>query len=243
MMQTRCISLAIMYFLFCVPALFADTKENFGYNCLLRLTDKTSDEKFVALTFDDGPSRSITPKILEILNRAGVKATFFVLGNNVKHSPDIVRLLDNSGHEIGNHSYSHPNLPRQSKSSVESELKRTNDELAKLNISPVWFRPPYGNSNATVKNSAANHDMHTVFWSLDSKDWKRLSPETLKRRILKQTQSGEVILLHDIHSNTLRALPGIIDGLKAMGYRFVTMSEWYEILKERSYPKQLLCNS
>ncbi|MEN8237490.1 MAG: polysaccharide deacetylase family protein [Pseudomonadota bacterium] len=221
---------------------FADTKENFSYTCLERLTHKKSSNKFVALTFDDGPSRSITPKILKILNEKGVKATFFVLGRNVKNNPEIVRSLRDSGHEIANHSYSHANLRKRSSTSIEDELQKTNAELAKLEILPGWFRPPYGSSNSTVKNKAFAQNMHTIFWSLDSKDWKRPNPETLKQRVLDRTQPGEVILLHDIHRNTLKALPGIIDGLQTRGYTFVTISEWYDRLKNITPTRQLLCS-
>lgn len=223
---------------------FARTKENFGYTCLERLTHRASPHgKFIALTFDDGPSRSITPEILKILNEKGVKATFFVLGRNVKNNPDIVRNIRDSGHEIANHSYSHANLRKRSTTSIANELKKTNDELAKLDISPEWFRPPYGSSNSTVENTASDYNMHTIFWSLDSRDWKRSSPEKLKQRILQRVQPGEVVILHDIHRNTLHALPGIIDGLKKQGYTFVTLSEWYNLLKETNPTQPLLCRN
>lgn len=221
---------------------FAEAKEHFSYTCLEGLTDDKSDDKFVALTFDDGPSKATTPEIMSILNENSIKATFFVLGSRVKAHPDIVLSLKKSGHEIANHSYSHPKLPEGSASSIAKELEETNDELAKLQIEPKWFRPPYGSFNATVKTVAFENDMHSILWSLDSKDWKRPSAEVLKQRILSKVESGEVILLHDIHKSTLKALPGIIDALKARGYTFVTLTEWYNKLQSRSPSQRLLCS-
>lgn len=233
----------IFTLLLCIGFPFlGESKEHFSYSCLEGLTDDKADDKFVALTFDDGPSKSTTPEILDILNDKGIKATFFVLGSRVKAYPDIVLSLKNSGHEIANHSYSHPKLPEGSASSIEKELEKTNDELAKLQIEPKWFRPPYGSFNATVKNVAFENNMHSILWSLDSKDWKRPSAEILKQRILSKVESGEVILLHDIHKSTLKALPGIIDALKAHGYTFVTLTEWHKKLQSRRPSQRLLCS-
>ena len=187
-------------------------------------------QKFCALTFDDGPDAKYTMQIMGILDSYGVKATFFVLGNQAQNRLDQVLALHNSGHEIANHSYSHPDFTKISTKQKRQELARLNGLLEPLGIRPKWFRPPYGAYNKTLLNIAASQGLETVLWTLDPKDWTRPGVDKIRRRVLSQTQSGEVVLLHSTNAQTVAALPGIIEGLRAAGFQFVTMSAWRKIV-------------
>lgn len=193
--------------------------------------------KFCALTFDDGPDKKYTMQIKGILDSYGVKATFFVLGNQAQNRLDQVLALHNSGHEIASHSYSHPDFTKISTKQKRQELSKLNGLLGPLGITPKWFRPPYGAYNKTAVNIAANQGLETVLWTLDPKDWAKPGVERIRQRVLTQAKSGDVVLLHSTNAQTVAALPGIIEGLRKKGFQFVTMSLWREIVTgQKSVP-------
>ena len=204
---------------------------------LLKKMPKT--KKFVALTFDDGPSKLTTPSILNVLKMYQIKATFFMLGQQADKNSNLVEQVIYAGHEIGNHSYSHPVLTKQSNALVHYELNKTQQILLKFSENIHWFRPPYGLSNAKVREYASEMGLYTVLWSVDSKDWKHSSRENLKARVLKDVKSGSVILFHDTKLLTVKALPDIIETLKLEGYEFVTMTEWLIRVQKINTPVQL----
>src|SRR5881409_2153820 len=185
------------------------------------------DEPYIALTFDDGPSATLTPKLLDLLAAHHIKATFFVIGENVAEHSEIVARAAREGHEIANHSWSHPNFAKMSEEGVRSQLRRTDDVIkSATGLRPTLLRPPYGSITAREKRWI--HDefgYQIILWDVDPYDWKRPGPAVVRNRILKETQPGSIVLSHDIHPGTIEAMPSTFDALEAKGFKFVTVSE------------------
>lgn len=183
------------------------------------------DEQVVALTFDDGPSRENTPRILEVLDREDVRATFFVLGDRAKKMPDLVAAIDEGGHDVGNHTWSHGSLRSMWASQIRDELRRTNDAVFDaIGRRPALFRPPFGRYAPSALPIVGELGMHVVLWSVDGEDWES-ETETTATRVVRDASAGDIILLHDRTATTAAALPSIIRGLRARGFRLVTVSE------------------
>jgi peptidoglycan-N-acetylglucosamine deacetylase len=199
---------------------------------------------YIAMSFDDGPSDKLTPKLLDLLAKHHIKATFFVLGENVTQYPEIVTRAAREGHEIGNHSWSHPNFAKMSDESVRSQLRRTDDAIKNaIGKSPTLCRPPYG--SITPRQKRWIHDefgYEIAMWDVDPFDWKRPGPTVVTNRIVKLTRAGSIVLSHDIHPGTIEAMPATFDELEAKGFKFVTVSELIAMetpeppKKERSIP-------
>jgi peptidoglycan-N-acetylglucosamine deacetylase len=185
------------------------------------------DGPYIALTFDDGPNATLTPKLLDLLAAHQMKATFFVVGQNAADHPDILRRAIREGHEIANHSWSHPNLARMSDESVRRELQKTDDAIfAAIGKHPTLLRPPYGSMTARQKRWI--HDdfgYRIIIWDVDPLDWKRPGPSVVCNRILKETRAGSIVLAHDIHPPTIEAMPATFDQLDRKGFKSVTVSE------------------
>jgi peptidoglycan/xylan/chitin deacetylase (PgdA/CDA1 family) len=194
------------------------------------------DGSYIAMTFDDGPSATLTPKLLDLLAAHHIKATFFVIGENVAEHPEIVARAAREGHEIGNHSWSHPNFGRMSDQGVRSQLQRTDDAIKNATGQrPTLMRPPYGSITAREKRWI--HDefgYRTILWDVDPLDWKRPGPAVVRSRILKETQPGSIVLSHDIHPGTIEAMPSTFDALEAKGFKFVTVSELIRMAKPKA---------
>ena len=185
------------------------------------------DGPYIAMTFDDGPSATLTPKLLDLLAIHHIKATFFVIGENVAEHPEIVARAAREGHEIASHSWSHPNLAKMSQESVRNQLQRTDDAIkSAIGKSPTLLRPPYG--SITEREKRMIHDefgYDIILWDVDPLDWKRPGPAVVRNRILKETRPGSIVLSHDIHPGTIEAMPSTFDELEAKGFKFVTVSE------------------
>ena len=183
----------------------------------------------VALTFDDGPNPPYTQQILNILQSRGVPATFFVVGQRVAANPEIVQAEVAAGYPVGNHSWSHPELSKLSEEEVQSELSRTSDILQEVaGYRPTVFRPPYGDYNQTVQNAASEENMELILWDNSPDDWRLPGAKVISERAISAAHNGSVILLHDgggDRSQTVAALPVIIDGLEARGFRFVSLGQ------------------
>ncbi|MEM9855661.1 MAG: polysaccharide deacetylase family protein [Pseudomonadota bacterium] len=181
----------------------------------------------VALTFDDGPHPTLTPILLDLLAARGMFATFYVVGDWVRRHPGLVARMLHEGHEIGNHSWSHPVLARLSDGGLLRELDDTTRAVYEVTGKvPVTMRPPYG--AMTSRQRALVHGsrkLPTILWSVDPQDWRRPGPQIVTRRILGAARPGAIILAHDIHSSTIRAMPATLDGLSARGLRTVTISQ------------------
>ena len=182
---------------------------------------------YIALTFDDGPSSNLTPRLLDILKARGIKATFFVLGQCVVANPDILKRAVAEGHEIGNHSWDHKALTKGGGSGVASEVNQTNAAIEQAGgKKPSLIRPPYGATNTTItKRLNEEFGLKVILWDVDPLDWKVRNSAHVSSEILKHTQAGSIILAHDIHPTTIDAMAETIDALKEKGFKFVTVSE------------------
>lgn len=190
---------------------------------------------FIAITFDDGPHASNTPRLLGMLSARGIKATFFCVGTNVARYPNIVRRIVADGHEMANHTWTHPKLSSLGDSGVRSELDRaTNGIVSITGMAPRMYRPPYGAITARQKQMImSEYGYPTILWSVDPQDWQRPGPAVVTSRILAATKPGGIILVHDIHPPSVDAMPATLDGLLARGYRFVTCSQLIAMGKGR----------
>jgi peptidoglycan/xylan/chitin deacetylase (PgdA/CDA1 family) len=197
------------------------------------------DGPYIAMTFDDGPSATLTPKLLDLLAAHHIKATFFVIGENVAEHPEIVARAAREGHEIANHSWSHPNLGKMSDEGVRRQLQQTDDAIKNATGKrPTLMRPPYGSITAREKRWIHDEfDYDIILWDVDPYDWKRPGPAVVRSRILKETRPGSIVLSHDIHPGTIEAMPSTFDELEAKGFKFVTVSELIRMAAARpSHP-------
>ncbi|WP_283571571.1 polysaccharide deacetylase family protein [Streptococcus agalactiae] len=182
-------------------------------------------EKEIRIAEKTVENEKTTPKALEILKRYNAKATFFVMGQSAVGHTDILQRMHAEGHEIGNHTWDHPNLTKLPAEKIKEEIHKTNDLIMKATgQKPVYLRPPYGATNATVKTVTGLKEM---LWSVDTEDWKNHNTQAMMTNIKKQLRPGGVILMHDIHQTTIDALPTIMDYLTTQGYYFVTVGELY----------------
>ncbi|MGX5214736.1 polysaccharide deacetylase family protein [Streptomyces violaceus] len=171
---------------------------------------------YVGLTFDDGPSGNTT-RLLDALRQNGLRATMFNQGQYAAANPSLVRSQVAAGMWVGNHSYTHPHLTRLSQAQIDSEISRTQQAVANAGGgTPKLFRPPYGETNATVKSIAARHGLTEIIWQVDSQDWNGASTDAIVQAAGRLT-NGQVILMHDWSANTLAAVPRIAQGLTARG--------------------------
>ncbi len=186
---------------------------------------KTS-EKVVALTFDDGPV-SHTATLLDMLKARKVKATFYVVGNMVRHRPQMLRRMISEGHEIGNHTVTHAILSKHSRDKVKRELQQAHDQIvAATGVAPKTMRPPGGGITKEQKKWVfAEFGYPTIMWSCDPMDWKKPGVSVVAQRTIQGASPGGILLLHDLHKSTVDAVPTILDTLLGQGYRFVTVSE------------------
>ena len=182
---------------------------------------------YIALTFDDGPHPKNTPRLLDILRARNVKATFYVIGRSVDLYPQVVRRTVAEGHEIGNHTQTHRLLSKLGDDEVRQELSRCRDAISRAaGVQPRTMRPPYGGFLQRQRELAhAEFGYPTILWSVDPLDWKKPGPSVVTSRILSGTTAGGIVLAHDLHSQTVDAMPATIDGLLRRGFRFVTVSQ------------------
>ncbi|MGC4939621.1 polysaccharide deacetylase family protein [Kribbella sp. DT2] len=182
--------------------------------------------KSVVLTFDDGPDPRYTPQILDILDRYGVKATFFVIGTEAKRHPELTRTLTQRGHSVQNHTWSHADLSKLSWSAFQRQVKDTDAQIhAAGGRTTDCLRPPYGARSALLDRRAASLGKRLVLWDVDSRDWTRPGQAAIEQRVATHVRDGSVILFHDGGGNraqTIAALPGILQLLKDSGFGFRT---------------------
>lgn len=186
-------------------------------------------KKKIALTFDDGPNREYTPRILKTLEKYKIKATFFVLGWRVYTFSDLILQMKQDGHEIGNHSYDHPYLNTLSAEEVRNQLTRTNTAIKKVaGIKVEIYRPPYASYNKTVLRIASELGLKLTLWTINPEDWSSPGKEIILTRILDAAEDGSIVLLHD-KKQTAEQLPALIETLKEQGFEFVGVSELLDI--------------
>ncbi|MFJ9741988.1 polysaccharide deacetylase family protein [Streptomyces sp. NPDC101166] len=176
----------------------------------------------IALTFDDGPSVPETAALLDHLARYKARATFFTVGQNVAAHPDLVRAEARAGHEVGNHSWNHPDLTKLTPEQIASQLNRTSAAIkAATGREPTLFRPPYGAVDSTVRSATS---LSPVLWDVDTEDWRYPDAAKVARIVIGKAQRNSVVLMHDIHPTSVAAVPQILRTLTARGYHFVTVS-------------------
>ncbi len=183
----------------------------------------------IALTFDDGPNPKTTFLLLETLEGKEVVATFFLIGENAEVYPELVKEIKRRGHEIGNHSYSHPNMSRSEPLKVIKEIRKTQRILEEITGDvPTLFRPPYGTMMLEDLVVLPRFGLKLILWTVDSKDWSGINGKQIEEIILGMTYSGSIIVCHEQCRSTIESLPRVIDVLRERGYEFVTVSEIIE---------------
>lgn len=193
-----------------------------------------TDQKVVALTFDDGPDPRYSEQIGQILADAGAKGTFFVMGRHAAAHPEVVQALIKQGHELGNHTWSHPSLRAKSPQTIRAELESTDRLLHDLGYTePIPFRSPYGHSWFTLPHVLKQRQQANVLWTVQMNDWKPEEPDVMMQLLAPKFGNGAIILMHDgdgesegaDRRNTVTLVQRILDQYQAQGYQFVTVSE------------------
>jgi peptidoglycan/xylan/chitin deacetylase (PgdA/CDA1 family) len=181
--------------------------------------------KCVALTFDDGPG-PYTDRLLGMLAAHHARATFFLIGQNIAGREATVRREVAGGHAIGDHTWTHPQLNRLSDQAIRSQLTRTLRGIRRATgDSTTLMRPPYGATDRRVGAVSRRLAMSQILWSVDTSDWRDRDAAIVAHRALSWVHRGDIVLMHDIHPTTVRAVPKILDGLAARGFTFVTVPE------------------
>lgn len=188
-----------------------------------------TDQKVIALTFDDGPDPTTTPLVLDLLARYHAHATFFVIGSEAERNPDLLRAIVATGHEIGSHSFSHRRVTRMSQATLAEELKLTAAVIDDAcGVKPIYFRPPdYALSPAAGK-TLSDHGYAIVLWDNDARDWERPGADRIAARVVENARPGGIVLMHDgggDRTQTVAALEITLQNLSGQGYRFLTLSE------------------
>lgn len=193
--------------------------------CLLPIPARAApDEKYVALTFDDGPSGRYTRELLDGLDKRNVKATFLLCGYRILQYPDLAQRIFVEGHEIGCHGFSHGNMKSMSRRQIAKEIIDT-QALLPEDCETVFLRPPGGCCSDGVRQVAQARQLAILSWSVDPRDWNCSNAITIERAVTQDVQDGDVILLHDMSDSSVQAALNIIDSLRAKGFVFVTASE------------------
>ena len=192
-------------------------------------------EKYVALTFDDGPSGQYTQRLLDGLAQRDVQATFLLCGYRLKEYPTIAQDIFDAGHEIGLHGYSHENMAKMTYNQLAREIQ-DNRALLPRGCKPVFLRPPGGNTGDVVVQAAKDAGLALLKWSVDPRDWATHDAAAVETAVVDTVRSGDVILLHDMCDCSVDAALAIVDRLQAQGFRFVTVTELARIKDARIQP-------
>ena len=187
--------------------------------------------KGIALTFDDGPDKEITAQILAILEKENIKATFFVIGNKIEENAALLKKINNEGHTIGNHSYSHNNqLTLYSTKKLKEDLIKCTQLIEEvIGKKPLFFRPPFGVTTPRYRRALRQLNMHSIGWTIRSFDTQSKNKEVLYKKITKQISDGSILLFHDTQKITVEVLPSIIQFCKVNGINIVPLQELINI--------------
>lgn len=184
------------------------------------------DEKIASISFDAAWGNEDTQQLIDILGEYNVKATFFVVGEWVDKYPESVKALSDAGHEIMNHSNTHPHMTQLSKEKMIEELTECNNKIESVTgIKPILFRAPYGDYNNEVIQTMRECGCYTIQWDVDSLDWKDLSASEITKRVTEKIKPGSIVLFHNAAKNTPEALPQILQKFKDDGYNIVPISQ------------------
>ena len=218
-----------------------EVKLNDSINCVIKKSFRIlyikeglkidPNQPMVALTFDDGPNSKITTRVLNVLEKYNSKATFFVVGNRLssKTNQNLLRRIFELGSQIGNHTYSHPNLKKLSEKEILEEINKTNKLIkSAIGISSTVMRPPYGSYTREMKDYV---DMRFVLWNIDTLDWKTKDTKSICKEIRNNVKDGSIILMHDLYNTTADAVEIMVPELISQGYQLVTIDELYKYRK------------
>ncbi len=183
-------------------------------------------DKKIAISFDAAWGQTYTKEILDTLDDHKIKTTFFLVGFWVDKYPELVKEIADRGHEIGNHSTTHPKMSLLNKEDIKKELETTSEKIEKvIGKKPLVFRPPFGDYNNTLLDTAKGLGYYTIQWDVDSLDWKEIGVEHVVDRVIKSTKSGSIILFHNNAKYVAQYLPLVLDKLESQGYEIVPVSE------------------
>ncbi|MDD6812080.1 MAG: polysaccharide deacetylase family protein [Lachnospiraceae bacterium] len=212
--------LGILLMCLLLVAFYDKTEEKYGVEAM-NPTEETKGK--IAITFDDGPHPYYTPQILDGLKKRGVHASFFVTGENAELYPDIIKRMNEEGHLIGNHTYSHIQLSSQNRQEYKEELIKTNEIISNITGREVLFvRPPYGSWDKTLEKDL---NMFPVLWSIDPLDWCSSNASCIVNKVCTKVEENDIILMHDYYDSSVTAALAIVDELLKEGYEFVTVDE------------------
>ena len=195
---------------------------------LMVLPVRAEAPKYVALTFDDGPSGKYTRKLLDGLYDRGVQATFLLCGYRMKDYPDLTRRIWEEGHEIGYHGFTHKNMQQMSRREIAGELEDSGALLPE-GCQPVFLRPPGGCCSDAVRQVAQVRNLAILGWSVDPRDWATHDTASVERFVLKNVKDGDIVLLHDMSDSSVKAALDIVDVLLEKDYEIVTVSRLVRI--------------
>ena len=224
-MKTPSVAKRLVFFMLCLFLCIGCSTMHSSANVYHTAPTKS---KKIALTFDDGPHPSQTERILDILDRYGVKATFFMIGINVENYPDAAREVVRRGHEIGNHTYHHSHLKNLGESQTSNEIEQCKNVLERVcEYRTHLFRPPEGYLSSDVLQCAEQGEYDLILWSVDTRDWECRDASKISETVLSKIQAGDIVLMHDYvyKSKTPEALEIILPKLLALGYEPVTVGE------------------
>lgn len=201
----------------------AEDRKNIKINKMVRCP---SNDMTVTLTFDDGPHPDFTPKLLQILQRENIKASFFLVGQQAEKYPALVRAISRAGHTVGNHTYHHVSLPKIPLEYAAEEVKACGDVLKTILGRPLrFFRPPGGRYDLDIAHAVNELGYTLVLWTDNPGDFEQPGTTAITERTLDRISPGGIILMHDGVQQTIDALPGVIEQLKAKGYRFESLDQ------------------
>ncbi len=204
-------------------ALFYENGQSVTTNGEAKVEAEQTGPKYVALTFDDGPRAETTSVLLEGLQQRGVKATFFLIGEQIPGNEWLVQWMAESGHQIGSHTFTHLRIQGSNQDTVLQEINKTEVLLTSiLGEGKYWLRPPYGLIDEKQKKLIKTP---MVYWSIDPEDWKTLNTSQIVEHVCSRVENGDIILLHDFYPTSVEAALQIVDRLQDKGYEFVTVEE------------------
>lgn len=195
------------------------------------LINKYKEKKIIALTFDDGPSK-YTLDLLDVLKSKNAKATFFLIGDNIKRYKDILPVIHENGNEIGIHSYVHKLFTKINDEEIHEQIELTRSEILEITNCPInLIRVPYGSLSDRVLSVIENENLTSILWDIDSLDWKFRNKDKIYNYVIKKIKGNQIILMHDTYKTSIDAVEKLIETLSAKGYIFITVSELLELKK------------
>lgn len=238
-MQARVMFLLVLL-LFCTAAVWR-LSSRADFQLVGELVDHVpTEQKVIALTFDDGPEPNQTEQILQILAVEQVPATFFLVGEAIARNPQLTQKILAAGHQLGNHSYSHQRMVFKSPEFIAEEIEKTDALLRQAGVTgPILFRPPYGKKLVLLPWYLANHQRTAVTWNIAPEDYRQIAKnsQAIVQHCLDEVKPGSIILLHVMYQSrraSMQAVPELIKQLKANGYRFVTVDELLRIQADQA---------